>query len=114
MNPRWVRRALAVLVAGVLIGFPAGCSTTATNELTCSSNEIAPHTQPGAGDPEDALEWYLEHQEPERDRADYELSSESDTRRVYSDGRHQISVSVLPSDEDVEPVWVVLMTYDCT
>ncbi len=102
----------ALVAAGILVA--GACSTTGSNELTCVSNEVAPHTQPGSPDGESAFEWYLENNEPDADRDDYELASGTDTREVYSDGRNQISVSALPSDEDQEPVWVVLITYECS
>lgn len=111
--PRSVGRiAMGVLLAAGL--WSTGCSGSGDRQITCDATEVAPHTQPGAETAAEAFEWFLEQESPGADRDDYELTSSSQNRHVFSDGRHQVSVGVLPSDEDQPPVWVVLVTYDCT
>lgn len=112
MGRRGFRAVLGIVIA-VAVTTTAGCSTTGSRDLKCTSAEIAPNSQPGSKTAKAAFEWYLANRTPHADPADYELTSNSKTRYVYSDGRHQISVGALPSDEDQPRVWVVMMTFDC-
>lgn len=98
---------LAALVAGT------ACSSTGSNELVCDSTEVAPGSQPGATGPDEALEWFLENADSDLPTTGFTESGSSDTRRVYSDGMNQISISALPADDDEDPLWVVTMTYEC-
>lgn len=102
----------AVTLVALLSG--SGCSSTGSNELVCNSIEIAPSSQPGATDPDAALDWFLENGDSGFATTGFEESGSSDTRRVYSDGSNQVSVGRLPTDEGEAPIWVVMMIYECS
>lgn len=111
-----LRRPRTLLVAASLLALSvaSGCSTTGSHELVCETTEVAPHSQPGSATPRQAFDWYMENIATDRDADAYDETSSDEGRQVYSDGRHQISVGALPSDEDQPAVWVVLVTYDCS
>jgi len=111
-----VRRVLAATAAALIASCSlfAGCSTTGSNRLTCSSTEVAPDGQPGSSNAQEALDWFLEKGSSSLPRTGFERTSSSKTRVVYSDGSHQVSVGALPVGGDEARAWFVLMTYACS
>lgn len=110
-RPARVIAAVAIIASAVV---PVGCSTTGSNELTCSSTEIAPSTQPGSTNPKAALDWYLRNGNSSLPRTGFERTGSTATRVMFTDGSNQVSVGKLPGDPGEVEVWVVLMTYDCS
>ena len=106
-------RVLAAFVAALALAATAACSTTGSTTRTCDTTEVSPSSQPGAAEPDEALEWFLEHGGSDFGPGGFSESGSSETRVVYSDGLNQIAVGALPAGPDDEPVWVVLMTYEC-
>lgn len=102
---------LSLVVGSTAVG---ACATTGSHQLTCTSTEIAPNTQPGATTPRKALDWYLHNGDHEFGDSDFSVSGKSETRYVFRSGDDQISVGALPVGKGESRTWVVLMTYRCT
>lgn len=109
------RRALSMTAAAVLFAltFPTACAKTGSNHLTCTSNEVAPNSQPGKPSPKAALDWFLANGNQDLPKSGYRPTGKTATRAVYAKGPNQISVTALPTEKGQARVWVVTMTYDC-
>lgn len=105
-----------IIALSLTIGFVsalAGCSATGSHSIACSSNEVAPNSQPGESGPSAALEWYLKNGHSALPRSGFRLGGHTATRYVYRNGKNQVSVGALPAAPGEPRTWVVLITYSC-